>query len=177
MSSIKLTKNLDKNSFRKNGNIIANDPNCSKLHLGESNNIIFKKEDIAISNFHLDTRVKKRTSKLGKTFNYGSNDLDNYNKIWLSKNSIAKIDHKPLKMRRISNKERIKSVKNLSFFIFLKYLCNEGKSSTGFVIKFRKHLLSEEHLFKSHIKTILIEKELNSKQTENTNVFECFNEL
>ncbi len=178
MSSIKLTKKLNKNSFRKKGNIIANDPNCSKLLLGDNNNFIFKKEDIILNNIHSDSKIKRRSSKLGKTFNYGSNkDLDNYNKIWLSKNSIARIDHKTFGFRRVNNKEKIKSVKNLSFYHYLKSLCNGQKGSTIFVIKFRKHLLSEEHLFKSHIKTILIEKELNSKQNENTNVFECFNEL
>ena len=95
----------------------------------------------------------------------------------MSKNSIARIDHKTFGFRRVNNKEKIKSVKNLSFYHYLKSLCNGQKGSTIFVIKFRKHLLSEEHLFKSHIKTILIEKEINSKQDENTNVFECFNEL
>jgi hypothetical protein len=177
MGSIKLTKNFDKNSFRRSANIIPNDPNCSQLDLREGNNIVFKKDDFTLHNFHSDTKIKKRGSRLGKTFNYGSNELDNYNKIWLSKNSIARIDHKTFRLRRVNNKERLKSIKSLSFFIYLKYLCNEEKGSTGFVIKFRKHLLSEEHLFKPHIKTILIEKELNSKHIESTNVFECFNEL
>ena len=58
-------------------------------------------------------------------------------------------------------------------------ICFDKKGTTGFVIKFRKHLLSEEHLFKSHIKTILLEKEFstNKNKGESTNVFECFNEL
>ena len=112
-----------------------------------------------------------------KTFTYSINDKDYYNKIYLSKNSIAKIDHKTLKYKKINNKENFKSVKKLSFFIFVKYLCFEKKGSTSFLIKFRKHLLSEEHLFKSHIKTILMEKEFNSKTDQSTNIFECFNEL
>ena len=175
--SIKLTKNIDKNTLRKNVNIITNDPNCSQLDLREGNNIIFKKKDFTLHNFHPDINIKKRDSRLEKNFNYGSNELDNYNKILLSKNSIARIDHKTFGLRGVNSKERLKSIKNLSFFIYLKFLCNKGKRSTGFVIKFRKHLLSEEHLFKSHIKTILMEKEFNSKHVENTNVFECFNEL
>ena len=95
----------------------------------------------------------------------------------MSKNSIARIDHKTFRLRRVNNKERLKSIKSLSFFIYLKYLCNEEKGSTGFVIKFRKHLLSEEHLFKSHIKIIFLEKQQNFNGEEKTNALECFNEL
>ena len=96
----------------------------------------------------------------------------------LSRNSIAKIDHRTEQFKKIINKEKMKSLKKFSFYVFLKYLLFDKKVSTSFLIKFRKHLLSEEHLFKSHIKTILLEKEFNSHNNEeSTNVFECFNEL
>ena len=39
------------------------------------------------------------------------------------------------------------------------------------------HLLSEEHLLKSHIKMIFFEKHLDIGGQENTNVLECFKEL
>ena len=39
------------------------------------------------------------------------------------------------------------------------------------------HLLSEEHLLKSHIKMVLFEKKYNLNNNETTNVSECFNEL
>ena len=56
-------------------------------------------------------------------------------------------------------------------------LFEHKKGSNSFLIKFRKHLLSEEHLFKSHIKTVLLEKHLKYKETDKTNMYECFQEL
>ena len=95
----------------------------------------------------------------------------------MSKSSIPNFDHKKLKGRRISNIGTMKSLKKLSFIAYMKGLCFDKKGSVRFVSKFRKHLLSEEHLFKSHIKTILLEKEVTNKSGDSTNVFECFNEL
>ena len=51
------------------------------------------------------------------------------------------------------------------------------KESHNFIRIFRKHLLSEEHLFKSHIKIIFLEKQHNFTGEEKTNALECFNEL
>ena len=175
LNSIFLTKDLNKKLFRKN-NDESLDFNSSLLDLKNNNNLMNKKEDNSHENNN-NLKAKNRNSKLMKTFNYSKNEKYYYNKIWMSKNSIAKIDHKIIDFKQINTKDRMKSVKNLSFFIFLRSLCFDVKGSTNFLIKFRKHLLSEEHLFKSHIKTILIEKEFNSKTAENTNVFECFNEL
>ena len=95
----------------------------------------------------------------------------------MSKSSIANFDHKKLKGRRISNIGMMKSLKKLSFISYMKDLCFDKNGSIGFVSKFRKHLLSEEHLFKNHIKTVLLEKQSNNKSADNTNIFECFNEL
>ena len=106
------------------------------------------------------------------------NDEKLYNKISMSKNSISKLEHRKSKKRKINaNVEKMKSVKKLSFFAFLKSMCFDKRGTIPFVSKFRKHLLSEEHLFKSHIKTILLEKEVTNKNGDSTNVFECFNEL
>ena len=176
LNSIFLSKNLNKKLFKNNNDDSLFDFNSSLLDLKNNNNLMVKKGDNSPQNNNKNLKAKNRNSKLMKTFNYSKNEKYYYNKIWMSKNSIAKIDHKIIDFNQI-NKEKMKSVKNLNFFIFLKSLCFHVKGSTNFLIKFRKHLLSEEHLFKSHIKTILIEKEFNSKTAENTNVFECFNEL
>ena len=180
LSSINLTKNLNKSLFWKNQDGGPIDINSSALQIIDNNNLIFKKGDISLESNN-KKKEKNKNCKMMKTINYSStnNDKFYYNKIWLSKNSIARIDHKTIRFRQITNKDkdRLKSIKNLNFFIFLKSLCFDVKSSIRFIIKFRKHLLSEEHLFKSHIKTILLEKEINSKTEESTNVFECFNEL
>ena len=61
----------------------------------------------------------------------------------MSKNSIAKIDHKRLKRRKISRIEKLKSVKKLPFVAFVKSCCLDRKGSIQFVSKFRKHLLSK----------------------------------
>ena len=51
------------------------------------------------------------------------------------------------------------------------------KDYHNFITIFRKHLLSEEHLLKSHIKMIFLEKNSNFNGKENSNALECFNEL
>ena len=183
LSQINFPKNLNKNHFKQNKKKFL-DVDSSALCLKNNNDLAFNKADMQNDNNKNDinnnlaingNKFQRKESRT-KKFNYTS-EKDLYNKIYLSKKSIAKIDHKTLRFKKINNKEKIKSVKKLSFFNYLKYLLLDKKGSTGFLIKFRKHLLSEEHLFKSHIKTILLEKEFNSKKAESTNVFECFNEL
>ena len=170
LNAINLTKNLNQNAFRKSKNMLGIDMDSSDINLRNNNNFIF----------NIDERKtpKSKDIKMTKTINYSTED-NYYNKIYLSKHSLAKIDHKTIESNAISNKEKMKSFKNLSFNRFFKYLCFKEKGSISFLIKFRKHLLSEEHLFKSHIKTILLEKEFstNNNKGERTNVFECFNEL
>ena len=51
------------------------------------------------------------------------------------------------------------------------------KGNHYFISIFRKHLLSEEHLLKSHIKMVFFERKYNLNGEENTNIVECFNEL
>ena len=175
-NNVNLIKTLNKNFFRLNQkNISKIDINSSSLDLKHNKNLIFKKELFSLENKNNKKKIVGSSSH--KTFNYAINEEEFYNKIFLSKNSLAKIDHKTIRLRQFNKIEKIKTVNNFSFFIFLKYLCFEKKGKTGFIINFRKHLLSEEHLFKSHIKTILLEKEFNSKNIHSTNVFECFNEL
>ena len=101
------------------------------------------------------------------------------NKFWLTRESLAKIDHKKIELQDLIDNKKIKTIKHLSFIKFLKDIIFENKKGSNyFLIKFRRHLLSEEHLFKSHVKTILIEKQCKSTGNDDTtNVFECFNEL
>ena len=169
LSAIKFSKDINKN-----------DMNYSNLKLGESNNnLIFNKDikEINLGNFNSSRIAGRNSNILFNTLNYGINPERFYNKIYMSKSSIAKFDHKALKGRRISNIGRMKSLKKLSFIAYMKGLCLDKKGTIGFVSRFRKHLLSEEHLFKNHIKMVLLEKQANNKNADNTNVFECFNEL
>jgi hypothetical protein len=65
-----------------------------------------------------------------------------------------------------------------AFIDSVKSCCfKRNKGSHNFLITFRKHLLSEEHLFKNHIKIVLLEKYHNVNLNENTNILESFNEL
>ena len=100
------------------------------------------------------------------------------NNIILSHKSIGKIEHNNIKFRLIMNKENRQSVKKFAFVDSVKSCCfKRNRGSHNFLITFRKHLLSEEHLFKNHIKTVLLEKKYNMNIEENTNILESYNEL
>ena len=51
------------------------------------------------------------------------------------------------------------------------------KQNNKYLTLFRKHLLSEEHLLKSHINYVLLEKKYNLNDNAITNIYECYNEL
>ena len=166
LSAIKFSKYINKN-----------DMNYSNLKLGESNNNLIFNKDIHLGNINSGAIGPKNSNLLLNTLNYGINPESLYKKINMSKTSLAKIDHKTLKNRKTNSIEKMKSVKKLPFITFIKSLCFDKNGSISFVSKFRKHLLSEEHLFKINIKTVLLEKQANNINDDNTNVFECFNEL
>ena len=95
----------------------------------------------------------------------------------LSKKCLNKIDHKKKKSIQITDL-KLKAIKYFSYIDFLKSLIfKKEKESHNFMGVFRKHLLSEEHLFKSHIKIIFLEKQHNFTGEEKTNALECFKEL
>ena len=73
----------------------------------------------------------------------------------LSQKSIGRIEHNKKKFKIIMNKEYRKSVMRFAFIDSLKSCCfKRNRESHNFLITFRKHLLSEEHLFKNHIKIL-----------------------
>ena len=68
--------------------------------------------------------------------------------------------------------------KYFSFLDFIKsFFIKQDKGSHNFLTLFRKHLLSEEHLLKSHINIILLEKKYKICNEECTNIYECYNDL
>ena len=152
---------LKQNSLNKNNNNNNNN---------NSNNKIIDIEKRLNFNIIKNNNIKKAVT--------GYIKKEEINKFWLTKESLAKIDHQKMEIEEILDKEKKKVIKNISFFRFLKDIIFENKKGSNyFLIKFRKHLLSEEHLFKSHVKTVLLEKQCNSNKNCSTNVFECFNEL
>ena len=85
--------------------------------------------------------------------------------------------HKVETVTEIYN-ENNKKLKRFSFIDFIKsFFFKKDKGSHHFLISFRKHLLSEEHLFKSHINIVLFEKKYHVNNDETTNIFDCYNEL
>ena len=160
---------------------IHNDQNSSISVLKDnSSNIINKNAKSKIVDFEndkLNINLINRKDKMQKAFT-GYMKKEEINKFWLTKESLAKIDHKQKNMDEILEKHNKKAIKQISFLKFLKDIIFENtKGSNYFLIKFRKHLLSEEHLFKTHVKIVLLEKQCKLNKGDNTNVFECFNEL
>ena len=96
--------------------------------------------------------------------------------ISISKNSIYKINyHSDGIMKK---NEEINGAKTFSILAYIKSLIfRKSKRKYEYLTLFRMHLLSEEHLLKSHIKMVLFEKKYNLNNNETTNVSECFNEL
>jgi len=90
--------------------------------------------------------------------------------------NLPKIQHQ--KRNSIFIDSKLKALKYFSYIDFLKSLMfKKEKESHNFIRLFRQHLLSEEHLFKSHIKILFLEKQHNFSGEENINALECFNEL
>ena len=96
--------------------------------------------------------------------------------ISISKNSIYKINyHSDSIMKK---NEEINGAKTFSILAYTKSLIfRKSKRKYEYLTLFRMHLLSEEHLLKSHIKMVLFEKKYNLNNNETTNVSECYNEL
>ena len=96
--------------------------------------------------------------------------------ISISKNSIYKINyHSDGIMKK---NEEINGAKTFSILAYTKSLIfRKSKRKYEYLTLFRMHLLSEEHLLKSHIKMVLFEKKYNLNNNETTNVSECYNEL
>ena len=150
---LKENKSFNINSYKKNSNLNLKNNFSNKL-----------------TNF-----VKNKKRGKSKTF-YISNK-DYIRNISISKRNIAKIEHIKKNLDLLHG-ENVRKAKRLKFIDFIKSLFfNRDKGSHHFLTLFRKHLLSEEHLLKSHINMVLFEKKYNINDEENTNIFECYNEL
>ena len=94
----------------------------------------------------------------------------------IMRGNLPKIQHQKKKSIFIDSK--LKALKYFSYIDYIKSLLfKKEKESHNFIRIFRKHLLSEEHLFKSHIKILFLEKQHNFSGEENINALDCFNEL
>ena len=178
---IKLSKivnkkdNKDKNlNSNKNKNERFSLIKSKTKYLNHNSSNIFLKEGNIIEN-----EYKKGNNSFIELYKNLEINLDNkpsfykknlLNIISLSRGSLAKIEHRHKKDDDISD-DKLKSIKVFSFYDFLKSMMfKRNKGNHYFISLFRKHLLSEEHFLKSHIKMVFLEK-------QHKNVLECFNEL
>ena len=137
-----------------------------------SSNINLKENNILIKEIKKENSIKNN----GKIRHMSNKEY--INKMTLSKRSIKKIEHNELKFQENIDKGNINYFRHFSFIDFIKSLCiKTSKGSHNFLTIFRKHLLSEEHIFKNHIKIVLLEKNNNLKMNECTNILESYNEL
>ena len=153
----------------------------NNLSLQNKSNTILLKEN----NQHISCKLQKLNNPLDNKIKINQNNKkeikkpkeDILNKMLLSRGSMAKMQHKKRNSFEIFD-PKLQSLKYFSYIDYLKTLLfKKEKESYNFIRIFRKHLLSEEHLFKSHLKIIFLEKQLNSKKEENISFLECFNEL
>ena len=98
--------------------------------------------------------------------------------ISISKNSINNINYNIKNLLKI-NKERHRRAKSFSILTYSKLLFfkKKEKQNYQYLTIFRKRLLSEEHLFKSHIYMVLFGKKYHLNEEQTTNMYECYNEL
>ena len=100
-----------------------------------------------------------------------NNPKDIINKVSISKGSINNFDYdNPVPIKRLRHASSI--IDFTKSIIFKK-----EKTNYHYIHRFRKHLLSEEHLLKSHITIVLLEKKCKINDDETTNFFECYDKL
>ena len=159
-------------------------PNSSRYHNATniSNNMDFI-HNKAIKRIKKDILETNNNNKfINNKENVDNNITNEFNEniianISISKNSLSQINYREKKLININN-ESEKKTKSFSFIYYAKSLFNKKfKENYLYLNLFRKHLLSEEHLLKSHINIVLLEKKYNINEDDKTNVFECFNEL
>ena len=174
LSSLQIS-NVNPKKVSNPKNRSYNEDNSSSLVLKENSSVIIKRSNNSKENSLL--HINKLDDKVRRTYT-GFIKKEQIEKFWMTKKSLARIDHKQIEFEKILEKQKIKSFKNITFFNFIKnILFDNKKGNNNFLIKFRKHLLSEEHLFKSHVKIVLLEKHLNYNEDDTTDANECFHEL
>ena len=159
---------------------MSTNPNSSNYFLKDSNNnnnVLknnLKRQNTLFNSF--SDIFKKIDMDLGDSNkNFYQKEYENI--IDLQNRNIIGMDDKKLKTGR-GQVDEIKIINHFSLFNYLKSVLFKNKNNSYYFIRvFRKHLLSEEHLLKCHIKMIFIEKKCSYEGNENTSYLECFNEL
>ena len=163
-NSLTILYNLDKGKdlLRKLG---SNNNNKNRLYIMKNKNRLNSKSNKEFNKLKIDDLCEDNIV-------FNNHRIKN---IQISKPNINKIKHKKEKSLKNSDKD-IKSIR-LSILNFTKArFFKKYKQKYQYLTLFRKHLLSEEHLLKSHINMVLLEKKYNCNN-ETTDIYECYNKL
>ena len=167
------TEIFDNLESKNNENNRLNNPTNNNINLKYNKTIIRSKKN------NLDFGLNNKPKIIKEDENKKISNEPNKNfisNIFISKTSINKINYK--KGKEVSDKRNCKKIK--SFYI-INYIRNifskKERENYQYLSLFRKHLLSEEHLLKSHIYMVLFGKKYDLDKDETTNIFECYNEL
>ena len=160
----------DKNSRINN----KTENNNSNLNLRYNKTINRSKKDL----LEIDINNKYIPNKKDENKKLLIQSNDQYiSNVEISKKSANQINYEKRKSISINN-ENNKIEKYFSFVYYIKSLFSKiERENSQYLSLFRKHLLSEEHLLRSHINMVLLVKKYNLNENETTNVFECYNEL
>ena len=94
---------------------------------------------------------------------------------------ISTLSVNQINYNKINQLKWNKSFKRAKSFNIVDYtksiIFKQAKKNYHYLTLFRKHLLSEEHLLKSHVNFVLLEKKYKLNDEETTNIFECYNKL
>ena len=152
--------NKGKDLLRKLG---SNNNNKNRLYIMRNNNRLNSKSNKDLNKLKIDDLREDNIV-------FNNHRIKN---IQISKPNINQIKHKKEKSPKKSDKETIRlSILNFTKARFFK----KEKQKYQYLTLFRKHLLSEEHLLKSHINMVLLEKKYNYNN-ETTDIYECYNKL
>ena len=154
-------------NLKKNLELIDNREKNNNLNMNISrkdNNLI---EDIN----NKDIFDRKEEKKISQKSNF----------IDLAEIIISTLSVNQINYNKINQLKWNKGFKRAKFFNIVDYtkskIFKQAKKNYHYLTLFRKHLLSEEHLLKSHVNFVLLEKKYKLNDEETTNVFECYNKL
>ena len=187
---------------KRNQDILINNSNFSKDELNEIRNIYINNNNNDNSNLkmikkcktglisrklgHNFSLVSRKKIKNGQNIQNGNEAVNiknnNYSKEFpkLEKDSRrkSKMDYSMLKKLNLEQNHRFLLKQDFSFFYCLKIICIKGRRYTiNLLIDFRRKLLSEEHIFKSHLTEILLEKQYKIKSKQDISLNNVYEEL
>ena len=169
-------------SHKSNPNIQKNDLNlfgvqkkCCLLNQSNSNaNIInninkcISDNEVIFNKIIIDRKMRDNEKK-SKNISLEINDINSMNNMGLGFN---------LNNSKNNEKNAIVFRKEFSFLFCIKnFIDRNMRNNLQVLINFRKKLLSEEHLFKSHITSILFEKQNKIESKQDINLANIYNEL